>query len=56
MTQTQFLPAPSREWLEGSKKRLDIAFQSRFSNPRLAVEILIQVVDELLQKLSDAPE
>jgi hypothetical protein len=39
----------SKEWLEGSRKRLEIAHQPRFSNPRVSMEILIQVVSELLE-------
>ena len=42
----------SREWLEGSRKRLEIAHHTRYSNPRVTVEIVLQVLDELLQRLS----
>jgi len=42
----------SHEWLEGSRKRLEIAHHSRHTNPRLCMEILLQVLDELLQRLS----
>ncbi|MGA2627017.1 MAG: hypothetical protein ABSF63_08150 [Candidatus Bathyarchaeia archaeon] len=51
MAQTS-LTKPSREWLEGSKKRLQIAHETRFSNPAVAMQILIQVLDELLDRLS----
>jgi hypothetical protein len=42
----------SREWLEGSRKRLEIALHTRYSNPRVTLEIVLQVLDELLQRLA----
>ena len=41
----------SHEWLEGSCKRLEIAHHTRYSNPRITMEIMLQVLDELLQRL-----
>ena len=41
----------SREWLEDSRKRLEIAYQTRHSNPKITMEIVMQILDELLQRL-----
>jgi hypothetical protein len=41
----------SREWLEGSRKRLEIAHLTRLSKPRLSMEILLTLFDELLARL-----
>ena len=40
-----------REWIDGAKKRIGIAHQTRLSNPRLSVDILLEVVGELLKRL-----
>jgi len=42
----------SREWVEESRKRLEIAQQMRYSNPRVTLEMVMQIMDELLQRLS----
>jgi hypothetical protein len=42
----------SREWIEDSRKRLEIAHQTRYSNPRVTLEVVMQIMDELLQRLS----
>ena len=41
----------SSEWIDGAKKRIEIAHQTRLSNPRLSVDILLEVVGELLKRL-----
>jgi hypothetical protein len=47
------LTKPSREWLEGSKKRLEIAHRTRFSDPRVTLDVVIQVLSELLERLEN---
>ncbi len=41
----------SREWLEGSRKRLEIAHHTRLTNPRVCMGIMLQILSELLQRL-----
>lgn len=41
----------SREWLEGSRKRLEIAYHTSHSNPKVTMEIIMQILEELLQRL-----
>jgi hypothetical protein len=38
------------EWLSGALKRLEIAKSTRFTNPAVTLNVLIDVVEELLQR------
>lgn len=44
---------PSREWLERSKKRLEIAHRTRYTDPKVTMEIIIQTISELLERLEN---
>lgn len=44
----------NREWLDGARKRIQIAHETRLSNPRLSMQILIEIMDELLRRLPES--
>jgi hypothetical protein len=41
----------NQEWIQGAR-RIEIADETRLTNPRLSLEILIQLMDELLKRLN----
>jgi hypothetical protein len=43
----------TQDWLESSRKRLEIARQIRYSNPRQTLEILLALFDELFQRMEN---
>jgi hypothetical protein len=56
MVQGTFPNQPSQEWVQGAKRRLEIATTTRFSNPPVTLQILIQIISELLERLSHETE
>jgi hypothetical protein len=40
-----------KEWLQGARQRIDIAHRTRYTNPRLTLDILLALFDELLKRL-----
>jgi hypothetical protein len=43
----------TQDWLESSRKRLEIARQIRYSNPRQTLDILLALFDELFQRMEN---
>jgi hypothetical protein len=41
------------DWLQGARQRIDIATKTRYSNPRLTLDILLSLFTELLERLEN---
>ena len=41
------------DWLQGARQRIEIATKTRYSNPRLSLDIMLSLFAELLERLEN---